>query len=68
VPDDQIGRLFQGLSFSRFEQQAGGLGNLVEEVWRAFLVALLIALAAEGLLSLPLRRAPSAAAAGEVVP
>ena len=53
LADEQINTLFQGLSFSRFEQQAGGLGNLVEEVWRPCLVALLLALAAEGLLSLP---------------
>ncbi len=53
LADEQIDALFQGLSLSRFEQQAGGLGNLVEEVWRPCLVALLLALAAEGLLSLP---------------
>jgi hypothetical protein len=53
LADEQIDALFQGLSWSRFEQQAGGLGNLVEEVWRPCLVALLLALMAEGLLSLP---------------
>jgi hypothetical protein len=53
LADEQIDALFQGLSWSRFEQQAGGLGNLVEEVWRPCLVALLLALVAEGLLSLP---------------
>ena len=53
LADEQIDTLFQGLLLSRFEQQAGGLGNLVEEVWRPCLVALLLALAAEGLLSLP---------------
>jgi hypothetical protein len=66
LPDDQIEKLFQGLSMSRFEQQAGGLGNLVEEVWRTFLVALLVALALEGLLSLP-HAAPLANAGREVV-
>jgi hypothetical protein len=66
LPDDQIEKLFQGLSMSRFEQQAGGLGNLVEEVWRTFLVALLVALALEGLLSLP-HAAPLAGAGREVV-
>ena len=55
LPDDEIANLFQGLFFNRFEQQAGGLGNLVEEVWRPFLVALVLALAAEGLLSLPFK-------------
>lgn len=53
LADEQIDALFQGLLLSRFEQQAGGLGNLVEEVWRPCLVVLLLALAAEGLLSLP---------------
>jgi hypothetical protein len=53
LPDDQIEKLFQGLSFSRLEHQAGGLGNIVEEVWRTFLVGLLMLLAAEGLLCLP---------------
>ena len=50
VDDRQIETLFQGLSFSRFEQKAGGLGAIVEEVWRLFLVALLVALVVEGLL------------------
>jgi hypothetical protein len=55
VDDRQIETLFQGLSFSRFEQKAGGLGAIVEEVWRLFLVALLVALVVEGLLCFPRR-------------
>jgi len=55
VDNRQIETLFQGLSFSRFEQKAGGLGAIVEEVWRLFLVALLVALAVEGLLCFPRR-------------
>jgi hypothetical protein len=55
VDDRQIETLFQGLSFSRFEQKAGGLGAIVEEVWRLFLVALLVSLVVEGLLCLPRR-------------
>ena len=55
VDDRQIETLFQGLSFSRFEQKAGGLGAIVEEVWRLFLIALLVALVVEGLLCLPRR-------------
>jgi len=57
ITDRQLETLFQGLSFSRFEQKAGGLGSIVEEVWRLFLIALLLALVAEGLLCLP-RRLP----------
>jgi hypothetical protein len=55
VDDRQIEMLFQGLSFSRFEQKAGGLNAIVEEVWRLFLVALLVALVVEGLLCFPRR-------------
>jgi hypothetical protein len=66
---DQVDALFQGLSWSRFEQQAGGLGSLVEEVWRPCLMALLLALAAEGLLSLPHRpMVVGARAAREAIP
>jgi hypothetical protein len=50
-----VEQLFQGLSFTRFEQKTGGSGNIVEEVWRLFLMALVLALIAEGLLCLPRR-------------
>lgn len=53
VSDDEVDRLFAGTTFSRFRQKAGSLGGVVEEVWRTFFVAMLLALAAEGLLSLP---------------
>ena len=66
VGDRQIETIFQGLSFSRFEQKAGGLGAIVEEVWRLFLVALIVALVVEGLLCLP-RRLPDRRRAGEAV-
>ena len=63
VDDRQIETLFQGLSFSRFEQKAGGLGTIVEEVWRLFLVALLVTLVVEGLLCFP-RRHPDRLSSG----
>lgn len=53
VPDDEVDRLFAGVPLERFRQRAGAAANIVEEVWRTFLVAVLLALAAEGLLSLP---------------
>ncbi|MFM8703721.1 MAG: hypothetical protein ACKOHG_07595, partial [Planctomycetia bacterium] len=55
VDDRQIERLFQGLSFGRFEQKAGDRGGIVEEIWRVFLMAVLVALVVEGLLCLPRR-------------
>lgn len=67
VADAEIERLFAGVPFARIEQRSGAGGNLVEEVWRTFLVALLLALAAEGLLSLP-PRPRLATVAGEATP
>jgi len=55
VADPQVESLFQGLVFNRFQQKAGGLGSIVEEVWRLFLMAVLVALVVEGLLCLPRR-------------
>ena len=58
VADRQVESLFQGLVFNRFQQKAGGLGSIVQEVWRLFLMAVLVALMVEGLLCLPRRLAP----------
>jgi hypothetical protein len=55
VADAQVESLFQGLTFNRFQQKAGGLGSIVQEVWRLFLMAVLVALVLEGLLCLPRR-------------
>ncbi len=58
---ERIDSVFRGLSFSRITGKAGTTDSLVQEIWRAFLIAMLIALIAEGLLSLPRQRAPQAA-------
>ena len=66
VADAQVESLFQGLTFSRFQQKAGGLGSIVQEVWRLFLMAVLVALVVEGLLCLPRRLSPKPPAAQRV--
>jgi hypothetical protein len=66
VADAQVESLFQGLTFSRFQQKAGGLGSIVQEVWRLFLMAVLVALVVEGLLCLPRRLSPKTPAAQRV--
>jgi hypothetical protein len=53
---ERIDGLFRGLSFSRITGQAGVTDSLVQEIWRAFLIAMLLALVVEGLLSLPRQR------------
>jgi hypothetical protein len=54
---ERIDGLFRGLSFSRITGQAGVSDSIVQEIWRAFLIAMLIALVVEGILSLPRQRA-----------
>ncbi len=53
VADERIDALFRGLSFARISGEAGDTDGIVQEIWRAFLITMLIALAVEGLLSLP---------------
>lgn len=59
VADEDVDALFAGLSWSRFQNRAGAVKGVVEEVWRLFLVAVLLALIAEGLLCLPALRPPA---------
>jgi len=59
---ERIDGLFRGLSVTRITGRAGGIDSLVQEIWRAFLIAMLGALIVEGLLSLPRRRLPQPAA------
>ena len=62
-PDARIDDLFGGLSFARISGTAGSTDSLVQEIWRAFLIAMVLALIAEGLLSLPSRRDDAAGSA-----
>jgi hypothetical protein len=54
---DRIDGLFRGLSYTRVTGTAGRGDSIVQEIWRAFLITMLLALVGEGLLSLPRRRA-----------
>jgi hypothetical protein len=51
--DDRLAGLFKGLSFNRVDDQAGSFEGLIQEIWRMFLVAMLIALIAEAILCMP---------------
>ncbi len=53
LDDDRLAGLFQGLSFNRVDDQAGSFEGLIQEVWRMFLVAMLIALIVEAALCMP---------------
>jgi hypothetical protein len=55
LTDERVAGLFQGLSFIRVDDRPGGLAGLIHEIWRPFLVAMLIALLVEAGLCLPRR-------------
>jgi hypothetical protein len=60
LADDRVGELFRGLDFTRVDDRAGSLAGLIQEVWRPFLVVMLIAMLVEAALCMP-RRAREAA-------
>lgn len=55
VPDAQVESLFEGLQFSRVDDVAGSLSGIVREVWRLFLVFMILALLLEAALCIPRR-------------
>ncbi|MCC9656951.1 BatA domain-containing protein [Rhodopirellula halodulae] len=57
---DQVDELFQGLVLERVSQSGGETSSLVDEVWRAFLILMLIAMVGEAILCLPRRSAETA--------
>lgn len=56
IGDDMVSGLFSGLEFTRLDDAAGSSTALASEVWRVFLVIMIVALMAEALLCLPERR------------
>lgn len=63
LDDDRLAGLFQGLSFNRVDDQAGSFEGLIQEIWRMFLVAMLIALIVEAILCMP-RKVPQVEESG----
>ncbi len=53
LADDRVAGLFQGLDFTRVNDQAGSLVSLIQEIWRLFLFCMIIALIVEAALCLP---------------
>ena len=51
--DVRVMELFRGLNFVRVDDKAGSVSSLIQEIWRAFLMSMLIALVAEAALCLP---------------
>ena len=56
VPVDAVDALFDGMSYRRIDVDVGDTSALASELWRIFLIAMIVALLAEAVLSLPNRR------------
>ncbi|MDE0010220.1 MAG: BatA domain-containing protein [Candidatus Poribacteria bacterium] len=56
VPVATVDALFDGVSYHRIDVDVGDTSALASELWRVFLIAMVIALLAEAVLSLPSRR------------
>ena len=62
LADRRVDDLFRGLDFARVDDRAGSMGSLIQEIWRMFLVAMLVAMVAEAGLCCPKRVRPTGAA------
>jgi Aerotolerance regulator N-terminal len=61
LADRRVADLFKGLDFARVDDTAGSLGSLIQEIWRLFLVAMMVAMVAEAALCLPKVARPAGA-------
>lgn len=63
LSNSRLTELFQSLDFHRVDDRAGGLAQLVQEIWRMFLITMALALVVEAALCLPRITRPTGAAA-----
>jgi hypothetical protein len=59
LSDAQVEGLFRGLPFDRIDGQLGVGTSLIQEIWRVFLMLMLLALLLEGVLCIPRPRPPA---------
>lgn len=67
VPRQRVAALFEGLDFDRVDDQAGSGASLIQEIWRLFLILMMIALLLEAVLCIPRRAAAATAPSGHEV-
>ncbi len=56
APVEAVDALFDGMSYRRIDVDVGDTSALASELWRIFLIAMIVALLVEAVLSLPSRR------------
>ena len=59
LDDASVSALFAGLDFARIDSEAGSANSVIQEIWRLFLAAMMIALMVEAGLCLPKLRQAS---------
>jgi hypothetical protein len=59
LSDVRLAELFKGLDFARVDDQAGSLVGIIQEIWRPFLVIMMIALLVEAALCMPRKPRPA---------
>jgi hypothetical protein len=63
LADTKVTELFRGLDFARVDDRAGNVSSLIQEIWRTFLVAMMVAMVGEAALCLPKLARPRGATA-----
>jgi hypothetical protein len=58
LADARVAGLFRGLDLTRIDDRAGNFSALIQEIWRLFLLAMMVAMVVEAGLCLPRRRQP----------
>lgn len=56
VSDEKLEELFAGLQFTKVNDSAGSLNGIIREVWRTFLILMIIAMLLEATLCIPRKR------------
>ena len=63
LTDEQVSTLFGELDLVKIEDKAGAASSLIREIWRLFVILMLVAMVAEALLCLPRKNSEAALAA-----
>jgi hypothetical protein len=62
LADNRVAGLFKGLDYATVDDKAGSIGSLIQEIWRLFMVGMMVAMVAEAALCLPKLPRPAGAA------
>jgi len=62
LADSRVAGLFQGLDYARVDDRAGSIKSLIQEIWRLFLAAMIVAMVLEAALCIPKIRKTEGAA------